>query len=612
MAYDLTGFETDFEATNTRSLFSLKDYNRLFPIIQDSVDPVVSKGTKFATPGVVVKPPSNLDSVYLLRKDSTNIFATKPDKDNGSNNWAVNGKKTKSGAPILSNDPHLGLNLPAIWYEMQIKTSNYNAYGASLPGAPYIIIGFNDSCAFGVTNGGRDVKDFYHVKFKDESRKQYWYNGKWENTTFRYERIAIKNKPAFIDTVAYTVFGPVMYDSKYNGNRVTDGESYAVRWKAHDPSNELRAFNLLNKAQNYKDYHEAISHMQTPGQNFVYASKRGTIALWAQGQFPAKWKRQGDFVMPGTDSTYLWQGNIPQLENPYMVNPERNFVSSANQSPADSTYPYYLGGGFPAYRGLIINRLLNGMNNITVQDMMALQNNNYNIFAEMARPLFLKYVQADKLNPDEARFFKILNEWNLKSDVKETGPTVFELAWKNLENTVWNDEFSRTNLKTVKPYESTLLEGILKDSLYKFADNINTPQKETVSDAFTSSFKDAVVELKGIEAAGKLEWARYKDTRINHLLSIPAFSRMHLPIGGGRHIINATNTGKGPSWKMIVQLSTQTEAYGVYPGGQSGNPGSAFYDNFVDTWSAGRYYPLVVLNEKGEKHQKIKWKMSFE
>jgi len=611
MAFDLAGRENDFEATNARTIFSMEDFNALFPMVQDTLDPIIPRGTVYPKPGIVVRPPLSVDSLYLKKSGSTNIIAGKPDRDNGSNNWAVNGKKTISGAPILCNDPHLSLNLPALWFELQIKTPTHNAYGISLPGAPYIIIGFNDSCAFGITNGGRDVKDYYQIKFKDQSRKQYWYNGQWVNTEFRYEHIAIKNKPAFIDTVAYTVFGPVMYDRKYNGGRVADGNDYAVRWKAHDPGDEFRTFNRLNKAKNYRDYYAAIQNFYTPGQNFAYASKRGTIAMWAQGQFPAKWKRQGEFVMPGTDSSYLWQGNIPQEENPHMVNPERNFVSSANQFPADSSYPYYLGSSFTPYRGLIINRLLNGMNNISVNDMMAMQTNNYNVFAELARPLFLKYIEEGSLNTNEQKYMHMLKDWNLRSDSKETGPTVFELAWSNLEKAVWHDEFEQTALKTVWPDESTLLEGLLRDSLYKFADDITTPQKESVQNVFTSSFKKAVIDLKKIEREGMLEWAKYKDTRINHLLSIPAFGRMHLPVGGGTHIINATKKAHGPSWRMIVQLSAGTKAYGVYPGGQSGNPGSRFYDSFVDTWAAGKYYPLYVMEDKDIKSEKVKWKMNF-
>ena len=147
-----------------------------------------------------------------------------------------------------------------------------------------------------------------------------------------------------------------MYDKTFSGSRIASNRCYAVRWKAHDKGKELLTFNLLNHAKTYNDYLAAVSEMHTPGQNFAFAAKNGDIAMRTQGEWPAKWKGQGDFVMPGTDSSYMWQGMIPQDETPFQYNPERGFVSSANQKPADSTYPYYLGRNYPPYRGLIINR----------------------------------------------------------------------------------------------------------------------------------------------------------------------------------------------------------------------------------------------------------------
>ncbi len=139
----------------------------------------------FSKPGIEVKIPATADSLYFDKKDSTTIEEQKPNPNNGSNNWAVSGKKTKSGSPILCNDPHLGLNLPSLWYEMQISTPTYNAYGATFPGAPAIIIGFNDSCAFGFTNAMRDVRDYYEIKFKDDSRKEYWFNNAMAKNNFQ-------------------------------------------------------------------------------------------------------------------------------------------------------------------------------------------------------------------------------------------------------------------------------------------------------------------------------------------------------------------------------------------------------------------------------------------
>jgi penicillin amidase len=612
MSYDLASGENDFEMTNAKSIFSPEDIEKLYPIAADSLDPIVPRGTIFKPAGLVVRKPANADSIYYHSNDTVaSALNMHPDKNNGSNNWAVAGSKTKSGAPILCNDPHLGLNLPSLWYEMQITTPAFSTYGVSFPGAPSIIIGFNDSCAWGVTNAGRDIKDYYEIQFKDSTMQEYMFNGAWKKTTFRNEIIKIKGQPAVTEKIAMTIFGPVMFDKNYE-NKLKNGKYYAVRWKAHDPSNELLTFNRLNRAKNYIDYLNAVNTFQTPGQNFVFASKTGDIAIKQQGRFPAKWRRQGDFIMPGTDSSYMWLGYIPFPENPRVYNPARGFVSSANQFPVDETYPYYIGGSFPVYRGLIINRNLNRMNNITIADMQHLQTDNYNVFAEIARPVLLKYLDRSKLAKDEAAYIDILSNWNLRNDINEQGATIFKVFWDSLEVAVFNDEFSQTQLPLRWPDESTLVGALQKDSTYKFVDDINTPAVESLHDIVLRAFKKACQQLKEADNEGRLAWGKFKDTGVRHLLKIPALSRLHLPIGGGENIINATKGNHGPSWRMVVQLTNKTEAYGVYPGGQSGNPGSKYYDMFINTWVSGNYYPLLFLNaEEAKRSPQIKWTMTF-
>jgi penicillin amidase len=612
MSLDLAGNENDFEYTNAKNYFGLSDFEKLYPYLQDSLDPIIPKGTLYPAPAVNVRTPASADSLYFAKTDSVDILETKPNKNNGSNNWAVSGKKTKSGRPILCNDPHLGLNLPSLWYEMQIVTPQLNVYGASFPCAPGIVIGFNDSCSFGFTNAERDVRDYYEIQFKDETMQEYRYNGSWKQSSFRYDTIKVKGRTNFIDTVAYTIFGPVMYDRKFTGNRTSGKKYYAVRWKAHDPSNDMKTFNRLDHARNYNDYYEAIKNLHTPGQNCIFACKNGDIAIWDQGEFPAKWKRQGDFIMPGTDSSYLWQGNIPQEENPHMKNPERGFVSSANQFPVDpSAYPYYLGGYFPMYRGLIINRRLSGMNNITTDSMQTLQTENYNVFAEMAVPALLRNISEDVLNRDEKEYLDTLKKWNYRNDPVAKGITIFSITWENLENEVYADEFAKCPDPNIYPESYVLLEAMLRDSAYKFFDNINTPQKETLHDDVMAAFRKAVLTLKKVEADRKLEWAVYKDTKISHLAKLAPFSRLHLAIGGGVNCINAAGSDHGPSWRMIVELTDITNAYGIYPGGQSGNPGSVYYDSFVDDWVAGKYYHLWVMNRNEMDDGRVKYKMMF-
>lgn len=596
MAYDLSSFEEDFERTNAKSIFTKEQFEKLFPYQQDSLKPVIPREYLFKNPHVHLNIPADADSLYFNFKDSIAVpeNPVKTNPGNGSNNWVVSGVKTKSGSPILCNDPHLNLNLPAVWYEMQISTPRYNVYGVSFPGSPAIVIGFNDSCAFGVTNASRDVRDYYEIKFKDSTRQEYWYNNSWRQTIFRNEVIKIKNKPDHIEKIPMTLWGPVMYDKDYL-DKLNTGRAYACRWSAHEGSNEMKTFLKLNYARNFNEYEQALSSFQTPGQSFAFASKNGDIAMKQQGNFPAKWRRQGDFLMPGDNDRYAWQGAVPDSQNIVMRNPARGYVSSANQYPYDTSYPYYLGGTYELYRGLIINRNLKTMEQVTTDDMKRLQTDNYNVLAEMARPVLLKYLDENKLTTEEKKYLSIFKDWDLRNDAKETGPTLFTIWWDSLMVTVYGDEFSQTKLPLPKIEHSTLLESLLRDSAYAFADNIHTPQKETVGDCILTSFKQTVEVVMAAEKKNMLEWGKFKDSGVRHLLRIPALSRLHLFAGGGEHVINAYTQFHGPSWRMIVQLSEKTEAYGIYAGGQSGNPGSFYYDNFIDDYIAGNYYKIEIL-----------------
>ena len=613
MTQTLAGYDRDFEFTNALKLLGEENFRILYPSIPDSLYPVIAKGTAYKKPLASLDPPASADSLYFKRKDTIQFVEDfKPNPSNGSNSWAVSGNKTQSGKPILSNDPHLGLTLPSIWFEIQLKTPAFNAYGVSFPGLPGVVIGFNDSISFGFTNAGRDVKDYYEIQFRDADKREYWFDSSWKPTSRRLEQILIKDRKTVEDTVAYTVFGPVMYDKSFKTD-LTAEKAYALKWVAHDSSNILKMWLLLNRASNYSDYLEAIGHFNVPGQNMIFASKSGDIALWQQGSFPLRWEDQGLFVMPGTDSSYMWEGYIPHQDNPHAFNPAEGYLSSANQRAADSSYPYFMPGSYEVYRPITINRKLAAMNNITAQDMQSLQNNNYNVFAEDARPILLKYTIEEQLTADEKKYLSLVASWNLLNDANEKAPTCFTAWWDSLQTEVFSDELVKDKMPIAKPEKFVLLEALEKDSSFKFIDNINTPFKEDLYQMVTTALKKASKQLALLEKENKLEWAKYKNTTVYHLLktNAMAFAREGLMNGGGNGIVNASQHDHGPSWRMVVEMTSPTNAYGVYPGGQSGNPGSKFYDNFIAQWTKGAYYKLWFMESPAIDGKKCKWKMSF-
>jgi penicillin amidase len=156
-----------------------------------------------------------------------------------------------------------------------------------------------------------------------------------------------------------------------------------------------------------------------------------------------------------------------------------------------------------------------------------------------------------------------------------------------------------------------LIEALLRDTAFPFIDNVETPEKEDLKNIVTASFQKAVTQLTALDRSDSLSWYRYKDAGVQHLLRLPELSRMHLKTGGGTNIINATKKFHGPSWRMVVHLTDDTEAYGIYPGGQSGNPGSPYYDSFVDQWAKGEYYPLWIMNKDQSNDRRIKYTLHF-
>ncbi|MEJ7912520.1 MAG: penicillin acylase family protein, partial [Chitinophagaceae bacterium] len=410
---------------------------------------------------------------------------------------------------------------------------------------------------------------------------------------------------------AYTVFGPVMYDKDFPPDSL--GTALAVRWTAHDPSNEGLMWLKLNRARSYVEYLEAIKLFATPAQNMLFASKKGTIALTHQGSFPARWPGQGLYIMPGEDSSYWWQGFIPQGENPHVVNPVSGFIQSANQRPVDSTYPYFIPGHFISARGIAIDKRLRNMQNITPQDMMDLQNDYFSVNASLAVPLLVKHLIKDGLNEKQNNYLSLLAAWDFNAIPESKATTVYQAWMDSLKKRIWNDDFEALPTVDERPDEQTLLEALLKDSSFRYIDNRSTSDTENLSNQVTAAFIGASASLEEEEKENELVWYRHKNPSILHLLrgAVMPFARTGIYAGGWGNTINAIKSTHGPSWRMVVHLTATTEAYGIYPGGQSGNPGSKYYDNFIDSWSIGKFYSLWLMKEEEKEDNRVKATITF-
>ncbi|MEO7174252.1 MAG: penicillin acylase family protein [Saprospiraceae bacterium] len=599
MSRTLCSKETDIASSNTLAKLGKDTFDLLFPEWNPKQSAIVpSDQSTFVIPkaGKTVVD-SNAVGYYPYKSLQT------PDEGIGSNNWAVAGSKTASGHPILCNDPHLDLSLPSIWFEAQYTTPEFSTYGVSIPGIPFNLIGFNEYVAWGSTNVSQDVLDWYKIRWTNEEKTAYYFDQKSVPVSYRVETIKVKGSADVVDSVKYTTWGPVVYSQADNSYK-----DLAMHWLAlEEPmQNDLSTFFDLNRAKNYTEYEAAVRAYHSPAQNLVFASKSGDIALRVSGQLPLKRKEQGRFIEDGSVSSNRWQGFIPQLANPEIMNPPRGFVASANQHSTTPDYPYYYNGDFDDYRGRILVRSLTQMGGIKVEDMMQLQQNNHSIEAEEALPAMLMNLDRTGIDESwEARLGK-LRKWNYSFDADIIEPILFDLWYTKIYDLTW-DELNPgpDSIPLLKPESWRTIALLYEQPNSIFWDIQKTYKKEVASDIVLEAFRQANNQLDGLlKADKKLSWYKYRKSKINHIARIPAFSIDQIVNGGYKNALNAMKEKSGPSWRMVVELGPETNAYGIYPGGQSGNPGSRFYSNMVSDWEKGKYNKLVMTRDKDRLREK--------
>ncbi|WP_221394804.1 penicillin acylase family protein [Dyadobacter sp. NIV53] len=627
MTLTLAGRSNDLNITNVLKKYGQEVVNQLFPdypMLRES--PIIPVGTKWDFQPLPLPVKGTLSqakdsSLIKLKGVSQPQFPAKkilklPKRDPkieglGSNNWAISAEKSITGYPILANDPHLELTLPSIWYQVQLHSPDMNVYGVSLPGIPSVIIGFNQNVAWGVTNVDADVFDLYKIKFRDSTRAYYWHDNKWKATRKREELIYVKGQLKPIkEEIIYTHHGPVT--DADDSEKIPD---LAVKWIGHEAGNSFLTFYELNKARNYEDYRKALKYYVGPGQNFVFADNGKNIAMTVNGKFPLKYKDQGKFLLDGSNPDDDWHGWIPAEQNPYVKNPPRGFVSSANQSSTDTTYPYYINWMFAqSERGVRINERLAAMTKANADSLRMLQNDNFSVLGRTILPKLLSILDSASLNTAQKDAETALSGWNYQNSPESIAASIFETWMPLLQKAIWEDEFNSNSVALEFPSRDRTLFMILYQPNEKWFDNINTVKKETLHDIVAESFKETVDTITAGHGfmSPDWQWSQVKGTEIRHLSRrLKPFNAPLLKTGGGSSIVNAITKRHGPSWRMVVQLGASPKAYGIYPGGQSGNPGSPYYLNLLEKWEKGQLNELIYLTFPDQQNPHLTSKITL-
>ena len=584
LAYDLSGSNRELLLSRSRSMITREDFDDLFPLDLHNEEPIVPKGKKFSFETRAGAGPKDefLPDLKPLEP------VPQPNQHNGSNNWAVMAKKSTTGRPILSNDIHLSLTLPALWYEIQLQSPEQNVYGIALPGAPGVVLGFNPTVAWGVTNAGSDVMDWYQLRYRDQNRSEYLFEGDWRPVISREVQIKIRGEAAPLTLLLrQTHMGPIVYDQSENPVNPSVPRGLAMRWAALEPSNELKNFLQLNRAKTTSQCREAIETVQTPAQNFLCADESGDVGLWHMGRFPVRFPGQGRTISDGSSAAYEWKGWVPRTEVPFIRNPDRGFVSSANQIPADETYPNYLGWPYETpFRGTRINELLREKKKLSPQDLMAMQGDTVSLLAREALPLLLAAVDEHQMNWEEQKAVELLKVWKYDYPESSEPAAIFDAWWNAFETQTWQPHFPDRKYYQYPPIVRTL-ELMKEDPDSKWFDNPQTHPTERFKDVALSSFRLAMESLThDFGPMDEMNWAWKKahKTELTHISKIPGLGSNGFSAPGVGESIFANRGTHGPVWKMVVALGSKPQAWAIYPGGQSGDPASAHYDDFLQSW----------------------------
>lgn len=613
MSWILTGNYTDFAMTNTLKKFSKQEIENLFPNFYTDSSPILEANVNhtstadlqgFSTPAVLFQ----LDGLLKLSE----TFSKKQSSatgNNGSNNWVVDGVHTSHGYPILANDPHLDLKLPSLWYEIQLTAPGINVYGVSLPGLPNVIIGFNENVSWGITNAGVDVADWYAMKFeKTKTAPRYLYGSQWKQSEIRKETIAIKDQEPKVIEVLYTHLGPVAQEfSLLKKNGGSTPISFALKWTGHSPSNEYRVFYNLNRAQSVRDMKTALKVYESPGQNFVLSDKTGSIGYVQAGRFPLRKASHGRFVLDGTEPNSEWKDFIPFSHLPQSWSPERGYLFSANQQPTKTPPAGYASGdwGFTSY--LRSKRIAEHLGEVTttapasIASLIKLQNDVLDLRAKNLLPLFLKWMEKRSLSDKEQKALRLLSQWNYELNGNNSSATLWSTWWDKFYRALWNaalpeDEF-------IWPSEDRTMELILGSNEGEWPSIPSVPELNTLPDVAAKSLKNTIESLIIFNQKHNIEgdfpeWGQYRGTKIPHLANLAGFGLDHLPTGGNGNTVNAITSHHGPSWRMIVTwIDAQPKAWGIYPGGQSGDVGNPLYSNMQEKWLKGELDELIFVQQ---------------
>lgn len=540
----------------------------------------------------------------------------------GSNAWALNSSRTSTGEAILAGDPHMGLSMPGNWYELHAETPEFSITGATIPGAPFIVLGQNEHLAWSITNMMADDTDFYLIQNNPKNVEQYVAdssNGQavYEEYTWQQEIIKVKDADDVLFRIPHTKHGPIINDIYPDGDNLGI-KPVAMRWIGHGVTHELQSLYELNKAESLEEFTGGLEHFGAPVMNFIYADNDNNIARIGAGRLPVRFEDATNFKN-GWDPEQDWTDWIPFNQLPRSINPESGFVANANNSVVTETYPYYIGRFWATQSRIFrIRNLIQENERADANAMQLIQSDIYSGHAAELTEILLPLLRKAQQENEFESVLTYLENWDFRYSINSTAATIFDVFFLNLSDRILARDVPENLLEGLYRLEyipvRMVTEILIDGSSYFNIANEETEQfrLQTVRSAMIETIQQLSGQLGSEPFAWRWESLHTLTLRPPLLSEISEspdtpktlelivqnlLSEGPHPVPGNGMTINKGEYSwnnpfavtLGPSIRRIVDFSEPYRSLSVLPTGQSGNPLSANYGDQTDLWLDGRY-----------------------
>lgn len=520
----------------------------------------------------------------------------------GSNNWIISGSKTESGMPILANDPHRKISSPSLRYIVHLVAPGWDVIGGGEPTIPGVSIGHNSFGAWGLTIFETDAEDLYVYDLNPKNQLQYKYGNGWKTMTSIKEIIKIKNRKDSSVTLYFTQHGPVTYiDKKHH-------KAYAVRCAWLEPGGAPYLASLrMDQSKSWDEFRNACAYNHIPGENMIWADKKGNIGWQAVGITPIRTTHSGMVPVPG-NGKYEWNGFLPIKERPHLLNPPKGFWSTANQHVTPDDYTHMETISFTwadDFRGDRINEVIDRNKKFNIEESIALQSDYTSLPARAWVPMITGLHFQDALT-EKAK--NLLIDWDLKMDKNSNAAGIYAMFEREVTAEA-KKNFIPSEIADYIPLQmTTILKWMYKPELI-FGENAMDKKEAFLKNCFASAIKKLRTNLGDDINQWQYGQPKYKHVLIRHPMSGLVNDSLRKimdagPVARGGYGLTTAVTGNtdnqtfGASFRFITDLADWDKAIMTNTPGQSGDPSSPFYKNLFELWVNNQYFPTYYSRKK--------------